>query len=153
METSEQGYDPADRVCLMLLWMICKQIWMADLPSSNMRGDFDIIVPVWKNNECRTDLVGQFLIWSQKNNMKYICPPNVSKFHAISGRNLLFYPFYTLFAVYYENTAVFLFLCWWSRFKLIFNMLKICNCKVIIVLYSCLLRIMPWLATVRKGLF
>jgi hypothetical protein len=32
---------------------------------------------MWKNNECRTDLVGQFLIWSQDNDMN--CNPEKCK--------------------------------------------------------------------------
>ena len=31
--------------------------------------DSNTIVPVWKNQVCRTDLVGQFLTWSQDNDM------------------------------------------------------------------------------------
>ena len=31
--------------------------------------DSNTIVPMWKNKECRTDLMGQFLIWSQDNDM------------------------------------------------------------------------------------
>ena len=39
--------------------------------------DSNAIVPVMKNNECRTDLVGQFLIWSHENDMD--CNPEKCK--------------------------------------------------------------------------
>jgi hypothetical protein len=39
--------------------------------------DSNTIVPMWKNKECRTDLMGQFLIWSQDNDMN--CNPEKCK--------------------------------------------------------------------------
>ena len=36
-----------------------------------------ISVPVWSNGHCRTDLVDQFLIWSNENSM--ICNPSKCK--------------------------------------------------------------------------
>jgi hypothetical protein len=39
--------------------------------------DSSTIVPVRKNEECRTDLVGQFLIWFQDNDMN--CNPKKCK--------------------------------------------------------------------------
>ena len=39
--------------------------------------DSTLIVPVWSNGHCRTDLVDQFLIWSKKNRM--ICDPSKCK--------------------------------------------------------------------------
>ena len=39
--------------------------------------DSTLIVPVWSNGYCRTDLVGQFLIWSKENSM--ICNPSQCK--------------------------------------------------------------------------
>ena len=39
--------------------------------------DSTLIVPVWSNGHCRTDLVGQFLIWSKENSM--ICNPSKCK--------------------------------------------------------------------------
>ena len=39
--------------------------------------DSTLIVPVWSNGHCRTDWVGQFLIWSKENSM--ICKPTKCK--------------------------------------------------------------------------
>ena len=39
--------------------------------------DSTLIVPVWSIGHCRTDLVDQFLIWSQENSM--ICDPSKCK--------------------------------------------------------------------------
>ena len=39
--------------------------------------DSTLIVPVWSNGHCRTDLVDQFLIWSKDNRM--ICNPSKCK--------------------------------------------------------------------------
>ena len=39
--------------------------------------DSTLIVPVWSNGHCRTDLVDQFLIWSKENSM--ICNPSKCK--------------------------------------------------------------------------
>ena len=39
--------------------------------------DSTLIVPVWINGQCRTDLVDQFLIWSKENSM--ICNPSRCK--------------------------------------------------------------------------
>ena len=36
-----------------------------------------LIVPIWSNGHCRTDLVDQFLIWSKENSM--ICNPSKCK--------------------------------------------------------------------------
>ena len=36
--------------------------------------DSTLIVPIWSNGHCRTDLVDQFLIWSKENSM--ICNPS-----------------------------------------------------------------------------
>ena len=39
--------------------------------------DSTLIVPVWSNGHCRTDLVDQFLIWSKENSI--ICNPSQCK--------------------------------------------------------------------------
>ena len=39
--------------------------------------DSTLIVPIWSNGHCRTDLVGQFLIWSKENSI--ICNPSKCK--------------------------------------------------------------------------
>ena len=39
--------------------------------------DSTLIVPIWSNGHCRTDLVDQFLIWSKENSM--ICNPSKCK--------------------------------------------------------------------------
>ena len=49
--------------------------------------DSTLIVPVWSNGHCRTDLVDQFLIWSKENSM--ICNPSKGK-EIILARKVLF---------------------------------------------------------------
>ena len=50
--------------------------------------DSSLIVPVWSNDHCRTDLVDQFLLWSKENSI--ICNPSNVKKSWIFARKVLF---------------------------------------------------------------
>ena len=59
---------------LLMIWEISKDKHPALFKCAD---DSTLIVPVWSNGHCRTDLVDQFLIWSKENSM--ICNPSKCK--------------------------------------------------------------------------
>ena len=66
-------------------WSVFIQYFINDLeisidnhrPLFKYAYDSTLIVPVWSNGHCRTDLVDQFLIWSKENSI--ICNPSQCK--------------------------------------------------------------------------